>query len=154
MLPNSLTTESTDGRSVGPRLDLTGCRIVLVDLVAARATESTTVPTGWCRHACYHACMAQITIRANDDLVQRVKRSASDLGRSMNDYVTSVLDAATDPDLAGTSAERLRERLRSAGLLATPSRMTGRRPSASAVAAAGTRAAAGRPVSEFVSDGR
>ncbi len=98
--------------------------------------------------------MAQITIRANDDLVQRIKREAAEVGRSMNDYVTSVLDAATDPNLAGTSAERLRERLRVAGLLTTPSRMSGQRPSAAAVAAAASRAATGRPVSDFVSDGR
>ena len=98
--------------------------------------------------------MAQITIRADDDLVQRVKRSAAEVGRSMNDYVTSVLDAATDPNLAGTSAERLRERLHNAGLLTTPTRLSGRRPSAAAVVAAGSRAAAGRPVSDFVSDGR
>lgn len=98
--------------------------------------------------------MAQLTIRADDELVQRVRRSAASAGRSMNDYVTSVLDAATDPNLAGTPAERIRERLRAAGLLATPSPMTGRRPSAAAVAAAGARAAAGRPLSEFVSDGR
>lgn len=107
-----------------------------------------------CRHACYHAFMAQITIRADDDLIQRVKGAAAEVGRSMNDYVTSVLDAATDPNLAGTSAERIRERLRVAGLLATPTRLSGRRPSAAAVAAAGARAASGRPVSEFVSEGR
>lgn len=98
--------------------------------------------------------MAQITIRADDELIERVKRSAAGVGRSMNDYVTSVLDAATDPNLAGTSAERLRERLQIAGLLTTPSPLSGRRPSASAVARAGSRAAAGRPVSDFVSDGR
>jgi hypothetical protein len=72
----------------------------------------------------------------------------------MNDYVTSVLDAATDPNLAGTAAERLRERLGTAGLLAAPSRISGRRPAPDAVAAAGARAAAGRPVGEFISDGR
>ena len=72
----------------------------------------------------------------------------------MNDYVTAVLDAATDPDLAGTDAGRLRERLRAAGLLTTPTRLSGRRPSASIVAAAGARAAAGRSHSDFVSDGR
>lgn len=98
--------------------------------------------------------MSQITIRADDELVERVKRSAAELGRSMNEYVTSVLDAATDPNLAGTPAERLRERLRAAGLLRTPAHLTGRRPSAAAIAAAGRRAATGRPVSEFVAEGR
>ena len=98
--------------------------------------------------------MGQITIRADDDLVRRVKHSAFEVGRSMNEYVTSVLDAATDPNLAGTSAERLRERLRAAGLLVTPMQKSGRRPSSAAVVAAGVRAAAGRPVSDFVSDSR
>lgn len=35
----------------------------------------------------------------------------------MNDYVSSVLDAATNPDLAGSLAENVRDRLARAGLL-------------------------------------
>ncbi len=72
----------------------------------------------------------------------------------MNDYVTSVLDAATNPDLAGTEAARLRERLARAGLLATPTRLSGRRPSTEAIEAAGRRAATGRSLADHVSDGR
>ena len=98
--------------------------------------------------------MAQLTIRADEELIGRIKRSAAGMGRSMNEYVTSVLDAATNPDLAGTAAARLRERLSETGLLAVPSPMLGQRPSPEAVAAAGARAATGRAVSEFVSDGR
>ena len=98
--------------------------------------------------------MAQLTIRADEELVRRIKRSAAGAGRSMNDYVTSVLDAATNPDLAGTDVDRLRERLGRAGLLSVPIPMTGRRPDPDAIAAAGARAALGRPVSDFVSDGR
>ncbi len=98
--------------------------------------------------------MAQITIRADDELIRRVKLAAAGSGRSMNDYVTSVLDAATDPDLAGSEAERVRERLRAAGFLVIPVRMAGRRPSAAEIAEAGAVAASGRPLSEFVSDDR
>jgi plasmid stability protein len=98
--------------------------------------------------------MAQLTIRADDALVRRVKASASELGRSMNDYVTAILDAATNPELAGTDADRLRERLARAGLLVVPSRLSVGRPSSAAVDAAGRRAAVGRPLAEFVSDGR
>jgi plasmid stability protein len=98
--------------------------------------------------------MAQLTIRATDDLIRRVKSSAAEAGRSMNDYVTSVLDAATDPDLADSAAERVRERLSRAGLLVTAARMPGRRPSPDAITAAGARAATGRALSDFVSDGR
>jgi plasmid stability protein len=98
--------------------------------------------------------MAQITVRADDELVQRVKRSAAGSGRSMNDFVTAVLDAATDPNLVGDAAERLRERLRAAGLLEAPAPKPGERPTAELVAEAGRRAATGRPLSEFVSDAR
>jgi plasmid stability protein len=105
-------------------------------------------------HACYHAGMAQLTIRGSDELISRVKSSAADVGRSMNDYVISILDAATNPDLADSASDRLRERLRRAGLLATPARLPGQRPTRKAIAEAGERAAKGRPVSDFVTEGR
>ncbi len=98
--------------------------------------------------------MPQITIRADVELMQRVKAAAVGLGRSMNDYVTAVLDAATNPEFAGAEIDRLRERLGRAGLLVVPLPRAGTRPSASAVAAAGHRAATGRSVADFVSDGR
>lgn len=98
--------------------------------------------------------MAQLTIRADEELVERVRAAADQRGRSMNDYVNSVLDAATDPNLAGNEAERVRERLERAGLLAQPAPLAGTRPDPKAVLAAGRRAATGRPVATFVSDGR
>lgn len=98
--------------------------------------------------------MAQLTIRTDDDLLRRVQATALGAGRSMNDYVTSVLDAATNPDLAGTEAARLRERLALAGLLVTPTRLRGWRPPAEAIEAAGRRAATGRSLADHVSDGR
>ena len=61
-----------------------------------------------------------MTWRAPADLIERVRRAAQRQRRSMNDYVTAVLDAATNPRLAGSEAERLRERLDQAGLLAEP----------------------------------
>ena len=72
----------------------------------------------------------------------------------MNEYVTIVLEAATDPSLAGTEVERTRERLARAGLLAVNPRRSGTRPDPAAVEAAGRRAARGQPLSEIVSDGR
>ena len=63
--------------------------------------------------------MGQITIRADDDLIFRVRSKAKESGRSMNEYIVVVLDAATNPASATTERERLRERLARAGLLVT-----------------------------------
>ncbi len=93
--------------------------------------------------------MQQITWRADDELVERVRAAAGTSGRSINEFVTRVLDATTDPDLAGTEAQRVRERLARAGLLTVP-HGSAERPDAAALAAAGRRAAAGRPVSEIL----
>jgi hypothetical protein len=71
----------------------------------------------------------------------------------MNDYVTAVLDAATNPDLAGDDAARLRERLARAGLLVAPgARRT--RPPASQVARARAAASRGTPLARLVDEGR
>ena len=64
---------------------------------------------------------------ATADLIERVRRSARQR-RRMNDYVTAVLDAATNPRLAGSEAECLRERLDQAGLLAEPGEPHSRPP--------------------------
>ena len=61
--------------------------------------------------------MAQVSWRADDELVERVRQVASWSGRSLNEYLTVVLSAATDPELAGSEADAVRERLALAGLL-------------------------------------
>lgn len=71
----------------------------------------------------------------------------------MNDYVTAVLDAATNPDLADDEAARLRERLARAGLLA-PSNSPRPRPASKQVAQARARAGRGTPLSKLVDEGR
>jgi hypothetical protein len=106
-----------------------------------------------CLHACYHAGMEQMTWRAPDDLIERVRRAARRQRRSMNDYVTAVLDAATNPRLAGGEAERLRERLDQAGLLAEPGERRSRPPLEEA-AQARRRAGRGTALSELVSEDR
>lgn len=94
--------------------------------------------------------MQQITVRAEDELIERVRMSARAARRSMNEFVTTVLDAATNPELAGDEAERLRSRLSLAGLLADAPTARHSRPDKRSIAAARRRAAQGTPLSEFV----
>lgn len=61
-----------------------------------------------------------MTIRAEQRLVERLKMAARQSGRSMNELVVQILEAATDPDLAGDEATRIRERLAAADLLFVP----------------------------------
>lgn len=97
--------------------------------------------------------MSQVSWRAPDELVDRVRAAARQHGTSVNEFMTAVLDAATDPDLAGDEAVRVRERLAAAGLLARPAPRSGR-PAAAEVAAARERAGRGTPLSDIVSAGR
>lgn len=71
----------------------------------------------------------------------------------MNDLLTQVLDAATDPERAGTEAERLRERLARAGILASPGAAR-RRPDPAAVAEARQAAGRGTRLAELVARDR
>jgi hypothetical protein len=97
--------------------------------------------------------MAQMSWRTTDELAERVRSAAKASGRSMNEYVTSVLDAATDPDLAGDEPAALRERLARAGLLA-PAGSPRVRPAAGDLARARTAASRGTPLSVLVEQGR
>jgi plasmid stability protein len=97
--------------------------------------------------------MAQMSWRSSDELAERVRLAAKANGRSMNDYVTAVLDAATNPDLAGDQAEALRARLARAGLLAPAGRPRAR-PSRSEVEQAAAAASGGTSVSSLVEQGR
>ena len=120
---------------------------------SARPTLLPLIAAIQCMHACYHRGMEQMTWRAPADLIERVRRAAQRQRRSMNDYVTAVLDAATNPRLAGSEAERLRERLDQAGLLAEPGEPHSRPPREEA-AGARRRAGAGTALSQLVSEDR
>ncbi len=98
--------------------------------------------------------MAQITVRADEELVDRIRSQAERAGRSMNEFVVRVLDAATNPDLAGDEAERVRERLATAGLLAHPEPFRGLLPDTQAVQAARQRAGIGTTLSDLVDTDR
>jgi hypothetical protein len=121
--------------------------------VTFRVTSARRPDLNACLHACYHAGMDQMTWRAPADLIERVRRAAQRQRRSMNDYVTAVLDAATDPGLATSEAERLRERLDQAGLLAESGERRSRPPREDA-ARARNRAGQGTALAEIVSEDR
>ena len=97
--------------------------------------------------------MAQVTWRTPDELLERVRHAATSSGRSVNEWITRVLDAATDPELSGSDADRVRERLARAGLLAEPSGRVSR-PSAEALEDAKQAAGQGTPLSDLISDAR
>jgi hypothetical protein len=97
--------------------------------------------------------MTQITWRAPDELVDRVRVAAAREGRSLNDYLTRLARAATDPELAGSDLEQLRERLARAGLLAPPG-VPRQRPDPDAVAQARRRAGQGTSLADLVIEGR
>lgn len=95
-----------------------------------------------------------MTWRVPDELLAQVRRQAQSHGRSLNDWVTTVMAAASDPAHAGDAAAQVRERLARAGLLDEPSGQAPRRPDARRVKAARARAGTGRPLSELVAEQR
>ncbi|HET7386947.1 MAG TPA: toxin-antitoxin system HicB family antitoxin [Nocardioidaceae bacterium] len=97
--------------------------------------------------------MTQISWRTSEELAARVRIAAAGQHRSVNEFITRVLDAATNPDLADDEMARIRERLARAGLLAPPGEPV-ERPDPDAVAAARRAAGRGVPLSELVREGR
>ena len=95
-----------------------------------------------------------MTLRTSKELMSRVRAAAERHGRSLNEYVSLVLDAATNPDLSGSEAERLRERFAAAGILEVASEASPRRPPPELLKAARRAAAKGTPLPEIVSTGR
>ena len=95
-----------------------------------------------------------MTWRTSDELLERVRRQAQQRGRSLNDWVSAVLTAATDPDLAGDEAQQVRERLAAAGLLDPVVTAVRRRPGDADVVRARAAAGQGTPLSQLVGEGR
>lgn len=98
--------------------------------------------------------MNQVTWRAPRELVERVQNLAAQQGRSMNEYLTRVLDAATSPDDVDSESERVRARLARAGLLANPPSSISGRPSSDSVERARAEAGTGAPLSDLVAGAR
>lgn len=98
--------------------------------------------------------MKQMSLRVPDQLAEDLKRAAADRGASVNSFATTVLSTAVDPDFSGDEAERLRARLRRAGLLWEPEGLAPDPPSREAVERARAAAGGGTPLSELVSEGR
>jgi hypothetical protein len=105
-------------------------------------------------HACYHNIMRQLTLRVPEELAERLKGAAHDRGESVNGYAVKVLSAAVDPDLAGDEVTGLKERLARAGLLLTPELLATKRHSARELSRARAAAGRGKPLSDFVAEGR
>jgi predicted transcriptional regulator len=98
--------------------------------------------------------MAQLTLRISDDLARDLKREAARRGESVNALASHALSALVDPELEGDAIERMRERLRRAGLLEQPALHEGPQVSDEQFQRARVAAGRGRPLSDFVSEGR
>ena len=98
--------------------------------------------------------MTQLSVRLSDDLAAEVKTHAAASGRSVNGWIVAVLEAAVNPELAGSEAERLRARLARAGLLVVPPRRETAEPDADRLRRARRAAARGTPLSKLVGESR
>jgi uncharacterized protein (DUF1778 family) len=98
--------------------------------------------------------MRQLTLRVPEELAEQLKGAARDHQQSVNGYAVKVLSAAVDPDLADDEITGLRERLGRAGLLLSPKRLPSQRPSERALTRARAAAGRGKPLSDFVAEGR
>lgn len=96
----------------------------------------------------------QVTLRLPDQLAADLRAEAARLGQSVNAFATLGLRALVDPDAEGEEIERLRGRLRRAGALERFEPTTLERPDEAELAEAREAAAQGRPLSEYVSEGR
>lgn len=94
-----------------------------------------------------------MTWRTSEELLERVRRQAQEHGRSLNEWVTVVLSAASDPSSAGDEAQQLRERLVRAGLLEEFGPPVAR-PARARVAAARAAAGRGTSLADIVSSAR
>lgn len=97
--------------------------------------------------------MTQVSWRADDDLVERVRKAAASHGKSLNEFITRVLEAATNPELASDELTRVRERLARVDLVVLPTE-TRVRPPEEQTRRAREAAGQGTQLSDIVIDDR
>jgi len=99
--------------------------------------------------------MAQFSLRIPDELAEDLKADARRQKLSVNGYITHILSSVSDPNYGGTEAERVRERLRRAGLLEELSdELEVERPAGEDFERARASAGKGKSLSDYVIDGR
>ena len=94
--------------------------------------------------------MGQVSWRVDDELLQRVRHSAEAAGMSVNGYISRVLSLATSEDEESSEAQRMRQRLRVAGVLASDDRPGVRRVGDDELARLRRLAGHGTPLSDIV----
>ena len=98
--------------------------------------------------------MAQVSWRTDDGLLARVRVQALQHGLSVNEYLTRLARAATDPTYVEAPAEQIRERLRLAGLLVEIEDAAAPGPTEDEVATARRRSSGGSSLSDLVEKNR
>ena len=98
--------------------------------------------------------MRQLTLRVPDELAEQLKGAARDHEDSVNGYAVKVLSAAVDPDYAGDETTGLPERLGRAGCCSARGPPRGHGTSTRALSRARAAAGRGKPLSDFVAEGR
>lgn len=86
--------------------------------------------------------------------MQLVQNTAAHEGRSMNDYLTRVLTAATSPGNSEPDIVRMRARLARAGVLGEVPTRGAERPVPEELERARLEAGRGVPLSDLVAEGR
>lgn len=89
-----------------------------------------------------------------DDLAADLRDEAARWDKSINAFATLAFRAIVDPDAEGDEVERMRARLRRAGVLAEGEPYRGNRPDGETLARARAAAGRGTPLSDLVSEGR
>ncbi|MGH2775041.1 MAG: transcriptional regulator [Actinomycetota bacterium] len=98
--------------------------------------------------------MGQVSWRVDDELLDAVRRAADAAGLSVNRFITETLRVATSEDEGASEAERMRHRLRAAGLLTSETRPRRLNLTEEQIKAMRAEASQGTSLTEIVLDDR